>query len=131
VSPSSNAQRKLDAAWDALGRGRLRSAVKLGWEAAVAASSGNDATALRQVIALGDSIRAQASGGERDRAAQLVRYCRESIDHPRQSLATVFGIRLGEAVVETKVCPDCAETVRAAARVCRFCGHSFEVASGG
>lgn len=25
----------------------------------------------------------------------------------------------------TKVCPDCAETVLAAARVCRYCGHNF------
>jgi hypothetical protein len=27
---------------------------------------------------------------------------------------------------ETKVCPDCAEDVKAAAIKCRFCGHSFE-----
>jgi hypothetical protein len=25
-----------------------------------------------------------------------------------------------------KTCPDCAETVQPAARVCRFCGHRFE-----
>ena len=25
----------------------------------------------------------------------------------------------------TKVCPDCAETVLADARVCRFCGYEF------
>ena len=25
----------------------------------------------------------------------------------------------------TKVCPDCAETVKTAARICRFCGHQF------
>lgn len=28
---------------------------------------------------------------------------------------------------ETKTCPDCAETIKAAAKVCRFCGHRFEV----
>jgi hypothetical protein len=27
---------------------------------------------------------------------------------------------------DTKVCPACAETVKAAATVCRFCQHSFE-----
>lgn len=27
---------------------------------------------------------------------------------------------------QTKVCPQCAEEVKAAARVCRFCSHQFE-----
>ena len=27
---------------------------------------------------------------------------------------------------DTKACPDCAETIKAAARVCRFCGYRFE-----
>src|SRR4051794_21512901 len=31
---------------------------------------------------------------------------------------------------ETKVCPDCAETILAAARVCRFCGYRFAPAPG-
>ena len=30
------------------------------------------------------------------------------------------------AADETKMCPDCAENVKAAARVCRYCGHRFE-----
>ncbi|MGO4339011.1 zinc ribbon domain-containing protein [Labrys sp. KB_33_2] len=30
---------------------------------------------------------------------------------------------LSDLQTDTKVCPDCAETIRAAAKVCRFCGH--------
>lgn len=33
-----------------------------------------------------------------------------------------------QATEETKVCPDCAETVLAAARICKHCGHEFEPA---
>jgi len=34
--------------------------------------------------------------------------------------------RLIESSEDTKVCPDCAETIKAAARKCRFCGRVFE-----
>jgi hypothetical protein len=33
--------------------------------------------------------------------------------------------------VQFKQCPDCAEQVRAAARICRFCGYSFESGASG
>jgi hypothetical protein len=34
-----------------------------------------------------------------------------------------------DADAATKCCPDCAETILAAARVCRFCGYRFAVVS--
>lgn len=30
-----------------------------------------------------------------------------------------------EEIIETKKCPDCAETVKEDARICRFCNYSF------
>ena len=36
-----------------------------------------------------------------------------------------FEIEVPAAVEATKTCPMCAETVKEAALVCRFCGHNF------
>ncbi len=35
-----------------------------------------------------------------------------------------------KATPDTKICPMCAEEVKAAARICRFCGHKFEFQEG-
>lgn len=34
--------------------------------------------------------------------------------------------RIAPEPAETKVCPQCAESVKAAAVVCRYCGHRFD-----
>jgi hypothetical protein len=124
MAPPTRFERALDEAREALRRGRVREATRHAWAAGIAASMSNDAPALRQVIELGGSIGSQASGAEADEVAQLVRYCRHAIDHPRE--VRTLGFRIGEPDEATKVCPECAETVKAAAKVCRFCGHRFD-----
>jgi ribosomal protein L32 len=42
-------------------------------------------------------------------------------------LSAVMPTGDSDAQVGTKVCPDCAEDVKTAARVCRYCGYRFDV----
>lgn len=43
--------------------------------------------------------------------------------HPEDEIAAIDAPETEEA---TKICPDCAETVKVAARKCRFCGYVFD-----
>lgn len=44
----------------------------------------------------------------------------------RANLAAMAGQAKADAAEPTKVCPNCAENVKAAAVQCRFCGHRFD-----
>ena len=44
-------------------------------------------------------------------------------------LAATFGATATGPAEDHKTCPMCAEPVRAAARICRFCGHKFDDAA--
>jgi len=41
---------------------------------------------------------------------------------PEEGSAAAMALEASEPM---KVCPQCAETVKAAAKVCRYCGHNF------
>ena len=43
-----------------------------------------------------------------------------------QTPEAVAVAQLADPAAPTQTCPDCAETVLAAARRCRYCGHTFE-----
>lgn len=121
----------IDAARKALERGRLKRALRLAWEAALRSNSSNDREGLEEVIGLAEAIRDRSQGRTREEASTLAAYCACARDNPQP--ARLFGMlrsrsddRARPGTPEAgKVCPDCAETVKREAQICRFCGHRF------
>ena len=68
---------------------------------------------------------AEASEGDlRDDARGLETYCAVARANPRSKQG--LWSRLQALAGEDEGLPDCAEAVKADARVCRFCGYRFE-----
>jgi hypothetical protein len=128
VASQARISLSLAQAREALERGRVKRALKHSWRAALPASSSNDGSSLREVIEVAQAIRNRAAGRDGEEAARLVAYCTEALASPHRRRTLWAGFRTGAQAVsdDTKTCPDCAETIKAEARVCRFCGHGFE-----
>lgn len=111
-----------------LANGRFRQAVNEAWRVAELAVRTDDERGYFVVQELAREIGERASGRPQRNAVVLGTY----ISHCRTTsaagiwsgslLTRLFGSRTAE---QTKKCPECAETVKAAARICRFCNHRF------
>lgn len=121
---------RLASARAALERGKLKRAVRDAWRGCHVAGRLGDARGLEAVIELGNAIRERASGGDLEDATTLVKYASHCLDDARAGVrrsASPFARLIGfGSSDDVKTCPDCAETVKAAARVCRYCGYRFE-----
>jgi hypothetical protein len=114
---------------EALEQGNLKRAVRCAWKAGVAAARNADVEGLEAVIELAGATQALTEGRLKNDAHDLAVFCTASLSHARAGirpvspLAALLPRRLEPL---TKNCPECAETVKEAARVCRFCGYRFD-----
>ena len=83
----------LDAAREALERGRSKRALRLAWDAAVWSCAGNDQKGLDEAIAVAEAIRDRSRGRTREEASRLAAFCAYARDNPQPR--RLFGARLG------------------------------------
>jgi hypothetical protein len=126
MAERSESTEALERARAAFANGRIGPSVRHGWSAALAAIHERDAEQLGEVLVLARWVEEQASGRWRKRAGMLAAYCSAALAGGLEVESRAPWLGRLFAREQTKRCPDCAETVKAAARVCRFCGYRFD-----
>jgi Uncharacterised protein family UPF0547 len=121
---------RLAAARQALERDKPTLALRNAWTGGQIAARLNDTRGLETAIEVAKEIRERTDGRDRADAETLVRYCSHCLVDAEAGVrrsASPFArfLRVGPSR-PVKPCPDCAENIHAAAKVCRFCGYRFE-----
>jgi hypothetical protein len=132
-----DSERLLERSWKALEGGKQETSLRLAWRAAVVAVRDRDAQSLERVVDVATTLRDGATGRLEKDADGLLTYSTICLQDVRSGVRHVSAVaRLLKfpgsesagrpASGSFKTCPDCAESVMTAARVCRYCGFRFE-----
>ncbi len=109
--------------------GRPKAALRIAWDAVQAAMLAQDAGPVRDIELLARDIVDSSDGSVRSDAQKLAGYCSALLDgvgggvRAPSVLDRMFSAGRGKQADDRRPCPECAESIKVDAKVCRFCGH--------